>query len=349
MTDATTSLPSVQVADPELVGQLTALRQTLAPDLNDNELQLFALVARHHGLDPFVGQIRAVKRAGRDGARVTFQTGIDGYRSIAERTGEYDGSDDPVFGADCPCTEAPRPHPESATVMVYRAGRRPQPGTVYWHEIKPEQDFMWRRMPRAMLAKCAEALALRKSFPATFADLYTTDEMAQADEPEAEPREPATKRAREAVRAKARQVAGQPAEDAGDSLVITEDAGDAGGGITVDGHQSAPEPEAPGDENLAEHPEPVYTAPSSPGPEPALAEAIAPSGGLLEATWEPLSAHAFTEAVTRAGISRAQVVVAAAELFPDLPAKQFTDAQWGALYAVLTDPTVVVAALPDDA
>jgi phage recombination protein Bet len=170
----------------EMAQALKAVQSAIAPDLNPSELQLFAMVAYRSGLDPFARQIHAVKRQG----KVTFQTGIDGFRSSAERTGDYRGSDVPVFGPACSCSEVPKPHPEYAQVTVWRMRdgvREAQVGEAYWHEFKPAPgssgngDAMWKKMPRNQLAKCAEAMAFRKAFPYVLSDVYSHDEMAQAD------------------------------------------------------------------------------------------------------------------------------------------------------------------------
>lgn len=164
----------------DVYNRLQVIKSVLAPDLNDLELQLFAMVADRSHMDPFAKQIYAIKRKG----RVTFQTGIDGFRSSAEDTGEYRGSDEPTYGQ---MVEKPFPHPESATVVVHRQFANGewlhQSATAYWDEFYPGEDqgFQWRKMPRVMLAKCAEAASFRKAFPKRFADVYTAEEMDQAD------------------------------------------------------------------------------------------------------------------------------------------------------------------------
>lgn len=207
--------PDAQLSSSQILAGLNTVRSVLAPDLNADELRLFAMVANRSGLDPFAKQIYAVKRKG----KVTFQTGIDGYRSIAARTGLYDGQDEPEYGATCACGDnRPAGHPESATVRVYRKGvSRAIAASAFWHEYVPAQgqsgdgDIMWRKMPRVMLAKVAEALALRKAFPydpenrmGIGADVYTADEMAQAGPPAAEP--PARVTLAERAAAKAAEV-----------------------------------------------------------------------------------------------------------------------------------------------
>lgn len=171
--------------------QLDLLKRTIARDLDDNEFALFAQVCQRTGLDPFMRQVHAVKRwSKREGRQVmSIQVGIDGYRLIADRTGKYAGNDDPVFVEG-------DPYPRQATVTVYKlvgGVRCPFTATARWSEYCPgdKQDAMWKRMPHVMLGKVAEALALRKAFPAELSGLYTDDEMDQAtgaiDLPPAEP------------------------------------------------------------------------------------------------------------------------------------------------------------------
>jgi hypothetical protein len=54
-------------------------------------------------------------------------------------------------------------------------------------EGKPTR--FWAMMPEVMLAKVAEALALRKAFPLELGGLYTAEELVQGEHPEA-PGEP---------------------------------------------------------------------------------------------------------------------------------------------------------------
>lgn len=157
--------------------QVALIKSVVAnQDLSNDEFKVFLSVAKRRGLDPLLRQIHAVKRAG----KMTIQTGIDGYRLIAARTGEYAGNDEPKFVMNGRL-------PDSASVTVYRLvqGQRvPFTATAYWEEYFPgdnNQGFMWKKMPRGQLAKCAEALALRKAFPGELSGIYADDEMHQAD------------------------------------------------------------------------------------------------------------------------------------------------------------------------
>jgi phage recombination protein Bet len=154
--------------------QIELIKTTIAKDASDDELKLFIYTASRVGLDPLAKQIHFVKRGG----QMTIQTGIDGYRAIAERTGTLAGIDDAIFDSETAL------HPNKASVTVYRmvAGQRVGfTASARWVEYSQPQGFMWKKMPYLMLAKCAEALALRKAFPNDLTGLYTNEEMAQAD------------------------------------------------------------------------------------------------------------------------------------------------------------------------
>jgi hypothetical protein len=66
-------------------------------------------------------------------------------------------------------------------VLVYRKGcAHPFTAIAKFSEYNAGGS-MWQKMPANQLAKCAEALALRKAFPHQLSGLYTPDEMAQGD------------------------------------------------------------------------------------------------------------------------------------------------------------------------
>lgn len=169
---------ALQLTKKELVGQeeIKVLRETYFKDFTDAEVNFSVAVSNELRLSPLLRQIHFVKRAG----KIVPQTGIDGFRLTAERTGRYAGSDDAVFeyGAD-------KKIPSKATVTVYKIvdGQRCAfTASARWEEYSVPNE-MWRKMPNNQLAKCAEALALRKAFPAELSALRTDEEMDQADGP----------------------------------------------------------------------------------------------------------------------------------------------------------------------
>jgi phage recombination protein Bet len=155
------------------------LKKTICKDIDNNELEMFLHVCSRTCLDPFRNQIYAVKRAG----KMTIQTGIDGFRLIAERTGKYSPGREPTYEYDA----------QSKLVSATSYVKKMTPDGT-WHEIAAKAYWneyvqayngkpsnFWAKMPHNQLAKCAEALALRKAFPADMSGIYTTEEMAQAD------------------------------------------------------------------------------------------------------------------------------------------------------------------------
>ena len=161
--------------------QTALISSTIAPGCSSDELKLFAYACQRTGLDPFSKQIYAIKRG-----KMTIQVGIDGLRAIAERTGQLDGSETFWIGdtegsqwSDVWLGSKP---PSAAKTIIYRKGcGHPFVGVARLQDYNAGQG-LWSKMPAAMIAKCSEALALRKAFPADMSGVYTTDEMEQAEE-----------------------------------------------------------------------------------------------------------------------------------------------------------------------
>jgi phage recombination protein Bet len=164
--------------------QIDLVKRTVARGASNDELSLFLHIAKRTGLDPFARQIYAIKRRenvdGQWVERMSTQTGIDGFRVVADRTGCYSPGREPTFCYDNDGRLL------SATAYVKK--RTPDgtwheiAATAHWHEyVALKRDGtptrMWAEKPHVMLSKCSEAVALRKAFPMDLSGVYTSDEM----------------------------------------------------------------------------------------------------------------------------------------------------------------------------
>jgi len=164
--------------------KLDLIKRTICKGTTDDELELFIHACKRTGLDPFMRQIFAVKRWDSSVKReiMTIQTGIDGYRLIADRTGKYAPGRETEFGYDA-----------EGNLRWAKAYIKKMTPDGQWHEISAiafweeyvqttkegKPTLFWLKKGHIMLSKCAEALALRKTFPAELSGIYTKEEMAQ--------------------------------------------------------------------------------------------------------------------------------------------------------------------------
>lgn len=190
--------------------QITLVKSTIAKDCNDDEFNLFLEVARSKGLDPFLGQIipMVFSKGNADKRKMTIIISRDGQRVIAQRCGDYrPASKPPAYEIDKELISPLNPQGIiSATTYLWKQDQKSGEwyevaGQAFWEEFAPVKDEWakgddgrnyktgnrtlddsgnWCRMPRLMIAKCAEMQALRAGWPEQFTGLYDEAEMDRA-------------------------------------------------------------------------------------------------------------------------------------------------------------------------
>lgn len=200
--------------------QMKLIRDIFAKNATEEEVKLFVEVCKSTGLSPFHKQIYFVVRGKGEYRTTTIQTGIDGYRLIGERTGEFQGMVGPFWcGQDEVWKEVwiDDEPPAAAKVGIWRKGFiEPVWGIArYKTYVQTKDEYsgnqktgkkvpneFWQKMPDNQLAKVAEAQAWRKAFPAELRGMYTEEESAAApSERNAEPVRQSPRRRSEQVAA----------------------------------------------------------------------------------------------------------------------------------------------------
>jgi phage recombination protein Bet len=164
--------------------QRKMIRDSFANGASDAEFAVLMEVAKSRRLNPLMRQIYFVKRW--DSAKRcevwSTQISIDGLRAVAERTGVYDGQSEPAYEYDKDGKLT------KCAVHIYRkdwSQGRSAVGVAFFSEYaQTKKDggltSFWATKPHIMLAKCAEALAIRKAFPEDTSGLYVAEEMGDA-------------------------------------------------------------------------------------------------------------------------------------------------------------------------
>jgi phage recombination protein Bet len=171
--------------------QITLIKEYMAPGISDGELSLFEMACKRTGLDPFIKQIYPIMRW--DGKlkrkKMTIQVGIDGFRTVAQRSKKYNSNETFWCGKDGVWKDAwlSDGDPAAAMTIVTRTDATGKfVGVATWKSYSPTKEdmsFLWGGKADVMIGKCSEALALRKAFPAELGGLYIPEEMHVEDIP----------------------------------------------------------------------------------------------------------------------------------------------------------------------
>jgi len=165
--------------------QWTLIKKYIAPKASDAEIEYFLGICGQRGINPFSGNKVYFIPFYNDEAKSykhTMIVSIDYLREHAAATGLYGGQNAPLWydlennkWVDIWTSKTTKPH--AAKVSVYRKDiTEPFTHTAYFEAHNTGKN-QWVKNYANMLAKCAEAGALRKAFPDGLSGLYINEEM----------------------------------------------------------------------------------------------------------------------------------------------------------------------------
>lgn len=159
--------------------ELKAIKDMFAKGLSDEQFTIYCMTCNRLNLDPVAKHIYGILRTNKDGSKqLTIQIGIDGFRFIADRTGAYaPGETEYLYDKNKNLIGAKVWVKKMVQGQAFAFSE-----TALMSEYRPKMnDFMWKQFPHTMIAKCAEAKALRRAFPNEFCGVYSKEEMSQAN------------------------------------------------------------------------------------------------------------------------------------------------------------------------
>lgn len=148
-------------------------------------VRLLEDICKRTGLDWKARHVYLQSR--KSGGEVKWQAvlSIDGFRTVGARHPAYAGQEGPfwVINADAQWSDIPPEAKPYAAKVGIRKHLESGGTTTTWGVAKYKDYYagmMWDKFPSTMVAKCAEMLAWRKTFPETFGGLYGDAELEQA-------------------------------------------------------------------------------------------------------------------------------------------------------------------------
>lgn len=248
--------------------QLAAITSLGIKHASKEDLLVFFHYCQKTGLDPFSKEIYLIERRAKEGNQWVYRQvitiGIDGYRGNAQKAAdkrgiliEYEDTiwyDDKGGKREVWIDRANEPAAAKVTVIkIYPDGRRTRfPATAVFESFadfkkndKGERTGLkaqWAVMPEHMIAKCAEAQALRKAFPRELGGTYIEEEL-QGEEELRPPVLPARQRDPEAD------------DDSTVQGTVVTDGPDSSAGAPADDTGQSPAEDAPAAETAPDAPQ----------------------------------------------------------------------------------------------